>query len=120
MVREVVMTQAERGEIERALATAPSAPTLSWGPHEEEGFTRLLTPEGCPLLTMDGSLATCSVHDVRPYNCRRWGCYRTDLRQPPEMVSIPAHVLKSAALTAEYIAVQTKSQRWARAHGWSA
>ena len=48
------MTHAERMELERA---APEA-ALLWSDHADSRFIRLLTPGGCPLLHMDGDLAT--------------------------------------------------------------
>lgn len=110
-VDEVVMTPAERMEIERA---APSGVVLSFAPHADDRFVRL-TAKPCPLLVDN----LCSVHAVRPFNCRRWGCFRDDYSQPPEMTMVPAAMLKTRSNRRQALVMQRHAQRWARSHGWT-
>jgi hypothetical protein len=70
------MTPAER---DRLLARHPDlAPRfVAWSPD----FVALRPVEGtrtCPLLVMVDAVATCTVHDIRPTNCRRFWCGRPD------------------------------------------
>lgn len=109
-VGEVVMTHAERYEIERV---APHNAVLSWHPHDDSRFVRLRA-KPCPLLVGH----TCSVYAVRPYNCRRWGCFRDDYSQPPELVAIPAKALETRSNRRQLVMMQRKGQKWARKHGW--
>lgn len=111
-VDEVVLTHAERAEIERA---APSGVVLSFLPHADARFVRL-TAKPCPLLV--GNL--CAVHAVRPMNCRRWGCFRDDLSEPPEMVPVPAKALATRENRRRFQMMERKAQKWGRAHGWEA
>jgi Fe-S-cluster containining protein len=88
----------------------------------------------CPLLTQDGQgLATCTVHDIRPYNCRRFGCYRPDPeKEPYEPESFDLHrarlgcanlsdrIAQSRPVRRDYARRQRKAQRWALQHGWTA
>lgn len=115
-VDEVVMTHAERS----ALETAAPPPTvrLAWAPHADSRFVRLLTPGGCPLLAFEDGLAVCTVHAVRPYNCRRWMCGRETVEEPVDLAPVPLRVLRSRDLRRQYAVTQRKAQRWARAHGW--
>lgn len=107
------MTHAERAEIERV-----SSLVLSWQPHDDSRFVRLLA-HPCPLLASDEQgQAVCTVHAVRPYNCRRWGCFRDDCSEAVDMRVIPVHVLKSRELRRQYARLQRKAQGWAMAHGW--
>lgn len=103
---EVVMTPAERAEIECA---APSV-ALSWLPHEDARFVRLVA-QPCPLY--DATARRCTVYDVRPYNCRRFACQRTDYTtqaydQGPQ----------TRQDRRQLVMVQRKAQKWARSHEW--
>ena len=110
-VREVVMTPAERDEIERA---APSGVVLTFVPHADARFTRLLAAP-CPLLTGH----QCAVYAVRPMNCRRWGCFRDDVTTEPfEDVPIPAAALKTRTNRRTLDRMQRKAATWGRSHGW--
>ena len=114
------MTHAERDVLARAASSLGGVP-LTFAPCVESGFVRLQTPNGvCPLFTRMEGQGTCTVHEVRPYNCRRWGCYRTDYTQPPDMRPIPVHALSNRDLRRQYARAQAKAQVWADAHGWSA
>lgn len=104
-VSEVVMTHAERREIERV---APSHVVLSWRPHADDRFTRL-SAGPCPLY-LD---AQCSVYAVRPFNCRRFGCLRTDYAQPYDQGP------QTRQDRRQLVVMQRHAQRWGRSHGWT-
>lgn len=102
------MTHQERSEIERRV---PSTVVLSWRPHEESRFVRL-TAKPCPLL--DGN--QCSVYDVRPFNCRRYGCLRKDVTTEAWVEGPPVPQTRDDRRT--LVVLQRHGQRWARSHGW--
>jgi Fe-S-cluster containining protein len=107
------MTHAERAVLEPAVR---SGVTLAWAPHEDSRFVRLLA-HPCPLLTAEGA---CSVYGVRPYNCRRFGCFRDDCAEPFNLVSVEAVIRGSRSKRRQYAAMQVRAQRWALQHGWEA
>lgn len=104
---EVVMTQAERAEIERV--ASPNV-ALSWRAHAESRFVRLIA-QPCPLY--DAAIG-CTVYDVRPYSCRRFACVREDYREPYDWRERTLNREQKRRL----IVIQRHAQRWARAHGW--
>lgn len=108
---EVVLTHAERAEIERA---APSGVALSFRPHADARFVRLVAGP-CPLYNGSG----CSVYAVRPMNCRRYGCFRDDLTEPAELVPVPVKALATRENRRRFLMMERKAQKWGRAHGWS-
>ena len=123
-ISDVVMTHAERDEIERA---APSGVVLSFTPHEDSRFVRLAASP-CPLLqrSEDGK-ARCAVYAVRPTNCRRWGCFRPS---PEEVMSWDHGYLGAANVRERFgqdrgVRAQlrrmerTAMAEWGHAHGWS-
>lgn len=109
-------------------------PTLAnrfaeWSP----GFVALLPIEGrrCPLLALvPGGLATCTVHDIRPLNCRRFWCGRPDPTTEPfeedaraEAVmgckNLTDRVLQSRPFRRLVAQQQRKAMRtWGLKHGW--
>lgn len=87
----------------------------------------------CPMLDFDGGVAVCLVHPVRPYNCRRFGCLRPDVKSERLMMTPHAPVLQfgnigcinlrirlqqSRVARRIYTLLQRHGQRWARTHGW--
>lgn len=112
VIREVVMTHAERVEVERA---APSGVSLTFAAHPDARFTRLQTPQGCPLL--DGN--DCAIYASRPTNCRRWGCFRDDLSEPVSNVPVPLRVLASRENRRQFALMERKAMQWGMKHGWS-
>lgn len=86
----------------------------------------------CPLLAFEGGLATCTVHDIRPLNCRRFWCGRPDpATEPfeddppgrPESVqgckNLTDRVLQSRPFRREMAQRQRKAMRdWGLKHGW--
>jgi len=116
------MTHAERAEIEQAVAALPAPPVLSWAPHADDRFTRL-SAHPCPLL--DGT--RCTVYAVRPFNCRRWGCFRADSTTEayePEAnmlgcANLRERLLQSSQVRREYRRLHRQAEAWGRAHGWA-
>ena len=96
---------------------------LIWTPYKTPGFVTL-RGQPCPLLNADNS---CSVYPMRPYQCRRWGCFRPDPKTEPLEVDFGFLGAKntreryahSRGVRKQMKAMQTKGQKWARAHGWT-
>ncbi len=112
----VMVTDAEAAELERA---KPARVTLQYLEHRD-GFKALKTGP-CPLLNDDGS---CSVYEVRPYNCRRFVCLRAAdepwIRGPlGECVNLDRWLNISPQAATFYASHQRHAQVWAKAHGWS-
>ena len=130
-VSQIVMTR-EEAEIVRAHTAIP----LTFYTHLDRRFV-YLTGKPCPLLDYETDVrghrgpAVCTVHAVRPYNCRRFGCFRPDVRSEPyepETVDLPLLRLGCANLSDRlanrgvrraYALMQRKAARWALTHGWS-
>lgn len=119
--RAVVMTPAERDLL---LARRPDiAVRFTAAP---DGFVQLAA-RPCPLLERDAEgRAVCTVYDVRPYSCRRFGCYRPDAASEPyeegpdgECRNLVDRVMQSRDVRRAYALQQRKSQRWALRHGWT-
>lgn len=123
------MTRAERDEIERA---APTSAVLAWREDPDPRFARLVA-HPCPLLTRDAEgKASCSVHDVRPLNCRAFMCGRVDPKKEPfepEPVNYVLGLTGCGNLTArlneslrfrEHYRTNAVQQKrlWGRPHGW--
>lgn len=103
---EVVMSEAEAALIHDRRAD------LRWrvvGP----GFVAL-EAHPCPLLDESGQ---CTVYEIRPYNCRRFLCFREEGEafQPD---AFPVRVLTNRADRRVYETNQRHAMRWARLHGW--
>ena len=115
------MTPAER---ERLLARRPDL--ASRFRVQPDGFVALAA-RPCPLLaTDDAGRAVCTVYDVRPYSCRRFGCYRPDPAQEPyeegpdgECRNLVDRVMQSRDVRRAYALQQRKAQRWALRHWWT-
>ena len=106
---------------------------ISWGVGPRPGFWALRAGP-CPFLEYPAGLPTCIVHEARPYNCRRFGCLRPDVKAEPLQMAPLAPVLKygnigcvnlrerllqSRVARRIYGLLQRKGQRWALKHGWS-
>lgn len=124
-VSAIVMTP-EEAEVLKAVR-----PELTFYSFPDNRFV-YLTGLPCPLLQVDAKWrALCSEYERRPYNCRRFGCFRPDPRvEPyePEAVDYERGRLGCANLSdrlvsrqvrREYATLQRKGQRWALRHGWS-
>lgn len=117
----VVMTPAERDLL---LARRPDLADRFIA--AADGFVALQA-RPCPLLETDAAgRAVCTVYDVRPYSCRRFGCYRPDPAREPyeegpdgECVNLVDRVMQSRDVRRAYALQQRKAQRWALRHGWT-
>lgn len=122
---EVVMTHAERAAIEGS--GYPSSPaTLSWLPHADSRFVRL-SAGPCPLFARDAQgKGVCAVYDVRPFNCRRFGCFRPSPEREafePEAnvigcANLRERLEQSGQVRREFQKLADKAREWALSHGW--
>lgn len=108
---EVVLTHAERSEIERAV---PSGVVLSFRDDVADARFVRLQAGPCPLYRDGG----CSVYAVRPFNCRRFACGRADVSAEPFTDGVPARFFSDRAFRRQAVLIQRKASSWARAHGW--
>lgn len=121
LTRAVVMTPAERDLL---LARRPDLADRFVA--AADGFVALLA-RPCPLLAVDAEgRAACTVYEVRPYSCRRFGCYRPDPTIEPyeegpdgECRNLVDRVMQSREVRRAYALQQRKSQRWALRQGWT-
>lgn len=106
------MTFAERRELE-AVAGRASRP-LVWKYHPRAAFTMLKTGP-CPFVTDDNR---CGAHDVKPFNCRRFACLRSEGETVEFYDAEMLARMDSADGRAELQAIQAAEKPWALAHGW--
>ena len=64
----------------------------------------------CPLYLF----GRCSVYEVRPYNCRRFACMRSNLSES----YLPDARIETRPGRRLAQKIQRKAQRWALQHGW--
>lgn len=102
---KLVMTHEEAA----LLKDRPSVRPKMW---TSAGNVTALLGSPCPF--WDGS---CTVYDVRPYNCRRYMCGREG-EEPFDPAPVPQKVLQIRGLRRQYAMNQKKAQKWARNHGW--
>lgn len=106
------MTKDEAAAIVHA---APSTIAMSFR-DVGEGFVALKA-KPCPLF----AFSRCLVYDVRPYNCRRFGCMRPDVTVEPFEVdggNMLKRVNESRVALRMAKTMQRHAQRWARKMGW--
>lgn len=116
---------------EAKLAGQNTPLSLTFYTHPDKRFV-YLAGKPCPLLSRDSNgRATCTIHSVRPYNCRRFMCGRPDPSTEPyesEPLDVDNGRLGCANLSDRladrkfrrfYAQMQRKAQRWALKHGWS-
>jgi Fe-S-cluster containining protein len=91
---------------------------LKWAP-DVLGFWALVT-HPCPFY--DGMKRRCRVYYNRPYNCRRFGCFRPDSANEPfrDGQCFWTRFYGSRHVRKQALAMQTQAQRWARMRGWKA
>lgn len=123
-VSGVVMTK-EEAETLGQVVSRDKWLALSWkpGPPSTVGTFVELVANPCPLLTDDGK---CSVHSVRPYNCRRFACLRPDPANEPfepdhdrfgcGNARVRVDTDRGARRFLELL--QRKAMKWALSHGW--
>lgn len=106
------MTHEERHAIMRAL---PQGLVTHWRPVDEQFVALKAGP--CPCY----AFKTCLVYEARPFNCRRFGCMRPDVKAEPFEAS-GANMLERTQTSRVALRMaklmQRKAQRWARQHGW--
>lgn len=105
--------------------------TLQWTPHPSDPKFVNLTAAPCPFLEGQNR---CTVHDIRPYNCRRFGCLRPDPRSEPLVMAplspilhygtvgcsnLRERLMQSRVARRIYALLQRKGMRWALKHGWT-
>lgn len=114
----VVMTHAERRTVELAASVTARDAVLGWEADPTDGFVRLLAGP-CPLYAEHQGLGQCRVYTYRPYNCRRFGCMRPDVKAEPfDGLNMSDRVKTSRIARRLAEKLQRKAQRWARIHGW--
>lgn len=109
---EVVMTKEEAAAI---VHVAPSTSVMHFR-DVGDGFVALKA-QPCPLF----AFSRCLVYDVRPYNCRRFGCMRPDPTAEafePDGGNMMARVKVSRVALRMATRMQRKAQVWARKMGW--
>lgn len=110
---EVVMTKEEAAVIVHA---APREIQLQFRSVDEKYVALKAAP--CPLFVFKG----CLVYSSRPYNCRRFGCMRPDVKAEPFDLNgrnLMDRVKTSRIARRMAEQMQRKAQRWAVRHGWS-
>ncbi len=110
------MTPAERAELERA---SDRPMVLIDLPDGKVALQPTPGTDTCPLLSDAGD---CTVHAVRPYKCRVWGCFRPTTDEPFAMAvrpdGAPMRLFISKPVARQAARMQRAAQPWALAHGW--
>jgi hypothetical protein len=114
--QELAAMQAARPEVSVTVEPTPGHPA----------FLTLKTLGGCPYLQreLDGK-ASCSIHDARPYQCRRFICGRPDPDTEPFEMGGPLgcrnlsdRLEQGYQFAAFYASNQRRAMVWAKSHGW--
>ncbi len=119
---EVTMTREERQAL---LPKIPIGIPTQWRDIDEKFVALKAHP--CPFYVFK----TCLVYEVRPFNCRRFGCMRPDPKaepfepEPVDLRTAPTgcknandRLWTSREMRRLAIRMQRKAQRWALRHGW--
>lgn len=94
---------------------APPTISLIFRPMDHEFVAMKAAP--CPLFVFK----SCLVYEHRPFNCRRFGCMRPDVKAEPFEVSgdnMMVRVKTSRIARRMAQRMQRKAQGWAQTHGW--
>lgn len=94
---------------------APKEIEMHFRPVDEKFVALKAKP--CPLFVFQ----TCLVYEHRPFNCRRFGCMRPDVKAEPFEASganMMDRVKTSRVARRLAETMQRKAQRWAVKHGW--
>jgi hypothetical protein len=128
MAGDVLMTPAER-DLLLARHPALASSVTAWSP-DLVALRPIAGTRQCQLLAFDDGLATCTVHDIRPLNCRRFWCGRPDPAEEPfeedrrpfavmGCRNLTDRVLQSRPFRREMAQRQRKAMRdWGLKHGW--
>lgn len=107
------MTKEEAAALVHA---APKEIRMEFRPVDDKFVSMKAGP--CPLFAFN----TCLVYESRPFNCRRFGCMRPDVKAEPFEVS-GANMLDRTKTSRVALrmaqTIQRRAQRWAMKHGWS-
>lgn len=123
--RFVVMTHAERRLLTTSATHLPKN-ALQWRAADHPAFVKLVA-RPCPLYDADAQ--GCTVYDVRPFNCRRFGCMRSDVATEPFPAGgVPVILERAKAKGVDHLAdtlrgldaLHQADAAWALAHGWKA
>jgi Fe-S-cluster containining protein len=109
---EVVMTKEEA-----AVLVHHAPPEIAMHFRSVDDKFVALRAHPCPLFAFN----TCLVYAVRPFNCRRFGCMRPDVKAEPfeaDGSNMMDRVKTSRVARRLAEQLQRKSQRWARKYGW--
>lgn len=111
--KEVVMTKEEASVL---VMHAPSTITLQFRPGDVEPERFVAMKAGpCPLYVFH----TCLVYEVRPFNCRRFGCMRPDVNAEPfDDTTMSDRIKTSRVARRTAQRMMDKARPWADAHGW--
>lgn len=119
----VVMTLRERD-----LLMANSTAIMQWADVLGREDLVALVAKPCPLYgTAPDGRPGCTVHAVRPYNCRRFACLRPESSEEPFVEAGPEdlgcanlgdRIRHSREARRFYQRYQRKAQRWAVQMGW--
>lgn len=130
----VVMTEQEQQVLQEFADknfTIKRLGTIHWTP-AQSGFVHLQAAP-CPMLDYINGVPTCSVHPIRPYTCRRFGCMRPDPKSEPLQLAplspylhygnigcsnIRQRLLESRVARRMYDLMQRRARQWAIRHGW--
>lgn len=128
----VTMTHQEAAAVQAvadAQFTIGELQRIQWQPNQNPQFIDLVAGP-CPFLR---GTNVCSVHEVRPFNCRRFGCMRPNPKTEPLQMAPLSPVLQygtigcsnlrerlvqSKAARRRYAKLQQAGMRWAYTHGW--
>lgn len=115
---EVLMT---KEEMRLLVLHAPKEISLHFRPTDDEKFVAMRAGP-CPLFVFGG----CLVYAHRPFNCRRFACMRPDPKSEPwaftadgRCANLMRRIVESRVARRLAFLIQRRSQKWARAHGWS-
>lgn len=63
----------------------------------------------------------CTIYSVRPTNCRRFCCFRMDVKTEhfEDGAAVPAVVFKSRDFRRQYQLNERKAMKWGVRHGWT-
>jgi Fe-S-cluster containining protein len=114
-IRAIRMTHQEAAKILERTA----GKELQWRAASPYGFVELVA-QPCPLLAGN----SCSVYEVRPFNCRRFMCFRDegeafDSSGPLGCKNLSDRVEQDRPTRRAYLLNERKAQKWALRHGWT-
>ena len=131
---EVIMTAQERDLLQEWADSNLTMGELSKVRFSERDGFVVMKAGPCPFLKFSSGVAECSVHTIRPYNCRRFGCQRPDPAREPYRgaplnpgvefggigcANLRVRLIQSRVARRVYGRMQRKAQAWAYKMGWT-